>query len=78
MPTADDEDDSKSGDEAKPQGLLQARDGAADDLKKISGVGPKLEEDLTQSWYLPFRPDCLLESQQCFLGRRISLLQGAD
>ena len=43
MPT---EGDAKSGDEAKPQGLLQARDGAADDLKKISGVGPKLEETL--------------------------------
>ena len=27
----------------KPQGLKAARDGAADDLKKIKGVGPKLE-----------------------------------
>ena len=28
---------------AKPQGLSEARDGKADDLKKIKGVGPKLE-----------------------------------
>lgn len=32
--------------EFKPSGLSTARDGKADDLKKISGVGPKLEETL--------------------------------
>lgn len=32
-----------SGEVAKPAGLEGARDGKADDLKKISGVGPKLE-----------------------------------
>ena len=32
--------------EAKPEGLSQARDGKADDLKQISGIGPKLEETL--------------------------------
>ena len=34
------------GDGAKPQGLLQAREGETDDLKLISGVGPKLEGTL--------------------------------
>ncbi len=33
-------------DDAKPPGLSQARDGNSDDLKRISGVGPKLEETL--------------------------------
>ncbi|MEO0344410.1 MAG: 50S ribosomal protein L21 [Pseudomonadota bacterium] len=36
-----------SGEAVKPANLLDAaRDGKADDLKKISGVGPKLEEKL--------------------------------
>ncbi len=33
-------------DEFKPEGLDAPRDGKADDLKRISGVGPKLEETL--------------------------------
>ncbi len=33
-------------DNAKPIGLPEPREGGADDLKKISGVGPKLEETL--------------------------------
>ncbi len=32
--------------EGPPQGMDQARDGGADDLKKIKGIGPKLEEML--------------------------------
>jgi NADH-quinone oxidoreductase subunit E len=40
------EDTESIGDEAKPEGLTQARDGKADDLKQISGVGAKLEETL--------------------------------
>jgi len=32
--------------EAKPELLTEARDGKADDLKKIKGVGPKLEKEL--------------------------------
>ena len=33
-------------DQARPQGLEAPRDGVADDLKRIRGVGPKLEETL--------------------------------
>ncbi len=33
-------------DDARPKGLAEARGGQADDLKRISGVGPKLEETL--------------------------------
>ncbi|MCP4936551.1 MAG: NADH-quinone oxidoreductase subunit NuoE [bacterium] len=33
-------------DDAKPTGLSQAREGASDDLKRITGVGPKLESTL--------------------------------
>ena len=36
----------ETSDGAKPQGLSQARQGEADDLKLISGVGPKLEGTL--------------------------------
>ncbi len=35
-------------DQARPQGLEAPRDGVADDLKRISGVGPKLEEILNE------------------------------
>ena len=35
-----------TGEEIKPRGLSKARDGKADDLKQISGVGPKLETTL--------------------------------
>jgi hypothetical protein len=35
-----------SGTEGRPAHLSDAPDGTADDLKKISGVGPKLEETL--------------------------------
>lgn len=38
----------------KPQGLSEARDGAPDDLKKISGVGPKLEGLLNRLGYFHF------------------------
>ncbi len=33
-------------DQGKPELLSKARDGGADDLKKIKGVGPKLEKEL--------------------------------
>ena len=40
------ERDTNISDDAKPIGLPQARDGTSDDLKRISGVGPKLEGTL--------------------------------
>ncbi len=36
----------KDSDGGKPIGLLQARGGTSDKLKRISGVGPKIEETL--------------------------------
>ncbi len=44
--TLTDTGDATPGDDARPQGLSDAREGGADDLKKISGVGPKLEGTL--------------------------------
>jgi len=38
-----------SADEAKPELLSEARGGQADDLKKIKGVGPKLEKELNDA-----------------------------
>lgn len=38
----------------KPEGLVAARDGAPDDLKKIKGVGPKLEGLLNRLGYFHF------------------------
>lgn len=35
-------------DEGRPQGITAPRDGSADDLKLIAGVGPKLEVTLNQ------------------------------
>ncbi|WP_112323232.1 NADH-quinone oxidoreductase subunit NuoE [Oceanibium sediminis] len=43
-----------SGDAARPEGLEGPRDGKADDLKKISGVGPKLESVLHSMGYFHF------------------------
>ncbi len=40
--------------EAKPEGLEGARDGKADDLKQIKGVGPKLEALLNSMGYYHF------------------------
>ena len=39
---------------SKPTGLSEARDGKADDLKKIKGVGPKLEELLHSLGFFHF------------------------
>ena len=39
---------------AKPEGLDAPRDGGADDLKKIKGVGPKLEQLLNSMGYWHF------------------------
>jgi NADH-quinone oxidoreductase subunit E len=39
---------------AKPQGLNTARKGQADDLKRIKGVGPKLEALLHKLGYFHF------------------------
>jgi NADH-quinone oxidoreductase subunit E len=39
-------DDGEVKEEFKPEGLSKARNGEADDLKRIKGVGPKLEETL--------------------------------
>lgn len=44
--------DSKAG--TQPTGLAQARDGGADDLKQIKGVGPKLEQLLHSMGYFHF------------------------
>lgn len=38
----------------QPQGLASAREGGADDLKKIKGVGPKLEQMLNEMGYYHF------------------------
>ncbi|MCG6884997.1 MAG: NADH-quinone oxidoreductase subunit NuoE [Silicimonas sp.] len=38
----------------KPEGLAEARGGAADDLKKIKGVGPKLEKLLNSMGFYHF------------------------
>ncbi len=38
--------EAKTSDDGKPVGLSQAREGTSDDLKRISGVGPKLEDTL--------------------------------
>ena len=40
--------------EAKPDTLSAARDGGADDLKKIKGVGPKLEGVLNEMGFYHF------------------------
>lgn len=40
--------------EAKPELLTQARGGKADDLKKIKGVGPKLEKELNEAGVFHF------------------------
>ena len=42
------------GDGTKPAGLSAARDGQPDDLKKIKGVGPKLEIMLNEMGYFHF------------------------
>ncbi|MGI9499217.1 MAG: hypothetical protein ACR2P3_04210, partial [Geminicoccaceae bacterium] len=39
-------DSSQDSEGVRPEALPQARDGVADNLKKISGVGPKLEKTL--------------------------------
>lgn len=41
-------------DEAKPELLAKARGGKADDLKKLKGVGPKLEKELNQAGVFHF------------------------
>ncbi|MEC7298420.1 MAG: hypothetical protein VXW43_07045, partial [Pseudomonadota bacterium] len=38
----------------RPEGLEQARDGGADDLTKIKGVGPKLQGMLNEMGYFHF------------------------
>lgn len=43
-----DENAAEDAGEAEPEVLTAARDGAADDLKKIKGVGPKLEQTLNE------------------------------
>jgi NADH-quinone oxidoreductase subunit E len=40
--------------EAAPEQLTAARDGKADDLKRISGVGPKLEGLLNEMGFFHF------------------------
>jgi len=40
--------------EAKPELLSEARGGKADDLKKIKGVGPKLEKELNEAGVFHF------------------------
>ena len=40
--------------EAKPELLTEARGGVADDLKKIKGVGPKLEKELNAAGVFHF------------------------
>jgi NADH-quinone oxidoreductase subunit E len=47
--------------ESAPEQLTAARDGKPDDLKRISGVGPKLEGLLNEMGFLPFRPDRRLD-----------------
>ncbi|MEL7402777.1 MAG: NADH:ubiquinone oxidoreductase [Pseudomonadota bacterium] len=42
------------GEESKPQGLDGPRDGGADDLKQIKGVGPKLEKMLNSMGFYHF------------------------
>jgi NADH-quinone oxidoreductase subunit E len=44
MPAADPDQATAAEPEEKPAGLSGPRDGRADDLKRIKGVGPKLEE----------------------------------
>jgi len=46
--------DTEPGEQAKPEGLKAARKGGADDLKKISGVGPKLEKLLNSMGFFHF------------------------
>ncbi len=43
-----------AGEGVKPEGLSAARDGKADDLKKIKGVGPKLETLLNELGFYHF------------------------
>ncbi len=42
------------GDEAQPETLTAARDGGADDLKQLKGVGPKLEQTLNELGFYHF------------------------
>ena len=43
-----------AGDESKPEALSEARGGAADNLKEIKGVGPKLEQLLNSMGFFHF------------------------
>lgn len=54
-PVKTDKSDSvPSGEGSKPEGLSAARDGQPDDLKRIKGVGPKLEALLNELGYFHF------------------------
>ena len=56
-------------DENKPELLNAARDGAADDLKKIKGVGPKLEKLCNELGVMAFRPDRIVVRCRSSVGR---------
>ncbi|MBZ0124163.1 MAG: fused NADH-quinone oxidoreductase subunit E/endonuclease, partial [Roseovarius sp.] len=43
-----------SGEGQRPEGLTKAREGGPDDLKRIRGVGPKLERLLNSMGYFHF------------------------
>ncbi|WP_299812624.1 NADH-quinone oxidoreductase subunit E [uncultured Roseibium sp.] len=52
--TASDQDKAPAGDEKAPETLTQARGGKPDDLKKLKGVGPKLEATLNELGFYHF------------------------
>ncbi|TYC58586.1 NADH-quinone oxidoreductase subunit NuoE [Rhodobacterales bacterium] len=52
--TADTSEDEPAADEKQPELLTEARDGKKDDLKKLKGVGPKLESTLNDLGFFHF------------------------
>jgi predicted flap endonuclease-1-like 5' DNA nuclease len=53
----------------RPEALDGPRDGGADDLKKIKGVGTEAGKAVQQSGLLPFRPDRQLDRRRGGMGR---------
>jgi NADH-quinone oxidoreductase subunit E len=64
--------------ESAPEQLTAARDGKPDDLKRISGVGPKLEGLLNEMGFYHFDQIAAWTHRRGRLGRRPPEVQGPD
>ena len=58
-----------------PVGISGPRNGRPDALQRISGVGPKNEQNPSQPRLLPLRSDCSVDGSTCRLGRWIPAVQ---